>query len=716
MILVAGAPGGPLSVLAFDTSERVAFNVAEDELDLLILYYPRPLAEMALVAGAISQEEQLHQRPLPKPVRAASGVLGAKVEMIEVEDARATELFLRARIIEPLPETCALAGGCYTTDEDQLCVIPCDQDAPVVERPHPLLTLPSATCPWVQVAFPDGDYIPEELKGITGCEPLPKATCTKDQIALPGRGSCVAASGACLDIFASELPLEGVVFVDLNAVEPYAGTREAPFPTIGRALLESTRGSTIALAAGTYEEPLRVTGEFTIRGACADTVLSGAIEVASATVAFRNMTLASQVVVDGGSTLDLAELVVTTTLSVGQYAFTSYGRLRVAETLFRDPRGRLFAIVAGSAVLRNFEVRNGREAFVVSSGGSLTVYDGTIGNGSSLENAMYLNGTVHTDLARLLIEGNGVSAGGHAIINAKHLRIRADSTRLRIAMQATGSAVLSIADSLIGPMAGQAVVATEQTHLSLKDSIVAGIALDVPGGYAHALVTTGSPTLFVARTAFLSMEDNAVEIDTTRSAHFEDVVIGGMGDKEAAALIVRGASTITIDRMIIVESLGHAIRVKGELSGPSFTANDLTIRTAVGGAMELARGANVVASRMRMEQSGAFGIFAYENVRATFRDLSVFDVRAGSGPSCELGCPGSGIHASIDTALTVERFELLSCNIAGARVSSNGLLQLRNGRIEGSFQALALDSRETDIRALLSGVVFRNNSEILALP
>lgn len=719
-IVVARGPGKAVQVIAFDRLDRLAFNTDQDELEVLVLYYLRPLSEMSIVPGVIEQHDQALQRPLPVALRAAHGTLGGELDELDGVAASALELFREAKIIEPEPKDCLRGGGCYSSEEDQLCIQPCPTAAPVVERPRPLAPLPWMSCPWDPVLIPDGKYIPDEIKGLTMCEPVLKDSCTEDQLNLPGERACLPVTAACPanGVFAEGLPDEGVVYVDPAASGAQSGTRAAPFATIAQAVAVAAEGSTIALARGQLQAELVLSKSLVFRGACEQTVVHGTLMAATATIALRDLHFdaagEAAIQIARSGVLDLSHVLYTSTATGSTASIFAHGKTRVRHVLFRAPQGRLTAMNGGHHVFRDFEVRGAQEGVFVGNGASLDAADGWIENRATSVPAIILY-SGDAVLERLhLFGGDGLALSGTANVAARHLRIQAYDRIFRTGVNVIDQAVLSISESGIGPLVGIGMQSSGTSQVSMEGSVIGGIGLVMPGAFAHALSAGSGSQLSVTRTAIVVMEDNAVNIERGGHARFEDVVIGGMGDNEAAALIVRDSAEVHVERMIIVDSEGHGVRAKGDFEGPMFTARDLVIRNARGGGMEIAEQANVDAERVEITHAGSFGVYVYQAREVAFRELTIEDTyAAGGGPTCELACAGSGLHVTTDGHLTAESFVLQSCNTAGVRVSSNGSMALKNGVVRGSLQGVALDDRRPDLRSLLQDVLVIDNNETL---
>ena len=105
--------------------------------------------------------------------------------------------------------------------------------------------------------------------GVDACNPiLPSAPCPLGKMAIPGETTCheVAACGAGTwgDI-ATDADTQ---YVDASFAGASDGTAQKPWSTIGAAVLAAKSGATVAIAAGSYPEWVKINKPLTVWGVC----------------------------------------------------------------------------------------------------------------------------------------------------------------------------------------------------------------------------------------------------------------------------------------------------------------------------------------------------------------------------------------------------------------------------------------------------------------
>ncbi len=138
-------------------------------------------------------------------------------------------------------------------------VIPWEAGAVPVEAPN-------FTCRpgWTSTTLDNGGTI---------CEPWPTGTrevcASPTAMQLPGTSGCVEVGEACpAGDWPEALPASGVWYVAPGGTGD-GTSAETPMGSVAAAVAAAGPGDTVALAKGTYDEAVTVTGQVTIRGACA---------------------------------------------------------------------------------------------------------------------------------------------------------------------------------------------------------------------------------------------------------------------------------------------------------------------------------------------------------------------------------------------------------------------------------------------------------------
>jgi hypothetical protein len=177
--------------------------------------------------------------------------------------------------------------------------------------------------------------------------------CAAGTFAVPQKG-CVPIDGpdGCGTTAWGAIPDDpGNVYVDPS----YAGTdgdgsQAKPFHTIAAALAAVGAGGRIALAAGTYTEPVAVSSDVEIAGRCASMVTIGGndgdatlpkiVHVTGGTVKLRGITLTGDGIglyAEGGAAVTLDRAVIQGALLAG--AVVDGSKLDVTSSVVRDTRG-----------------------------------------------------------------------------------------------------------------------------------------------------------------------------------------------------------------------------------------------------------------------------------------------------------------------------------------------------------------------------------------
>jgi hypothetical protein len=105
--------------------------------------------------------------------------------------------------------------------------------------------------------------------GMRGCEPiLPPAACPKGMMAVPGDAACRPVADCGPGKWDGIPTAVGTQFVDASAQGLADGTAAKPWPTIAQALAAASPGVVVAIAPGTYAEPLTLTKPVALWGKC----------------------------------------------------------------------------------------------------------------------------------------------------------------------------------------------------------------------------------------------------------------------------------------------------------------------------------------------------------------------------------------------------------------------------------------------------------------
>lgn len=142
---------------------------------------------------------------------------------------------------------------------------------------------PVAACTPGEMTRPDGTCqaagVPADACGdgfapdADGCAPiLPAEPCPPGLMALPGETTCSPVA-PCGSGTWGDIPVDATtVYVDGSFSGVGTGSADAPFTTIGEALAAAVGGATIAIAAGSYTEDLKLPKPVVLWGVCPELV------------------------------------------------------------------------------------------------------------------------------------------------------------------------------------------------------------------------------------------------------------------------------------------------------------------------------------------------------------------------------------------------------------------------------------------------------------
>lgn len=218
--------------------------------------------------------------------------------------------------------------------------------------------------------------------------------CPAETFAVPSQGCLpIDGAGGCGDGTWGNITDEpNTIYVDLSNLDIGAkGTKSDPFGTIAEALQAAPAGGRIVLAAGTYDEPLKITKPVTLVGRCtsmvrlegsqfSDTGLPAAVWVISADVDIRNVRIGGTgvgVLVDDVPDVSLESVWIRSASVYGASVVGPAASLNLSGCLIEDTQpepssgslGRGISIESGATVsMEQCAVVGNREAAIDVSG------------------------------------------------------------------------------------------------------------------------------------------------------------------------------------------------------------------------------------------------------------------------------------------------------------------------------------------------------------
>lgn len=743
-VLVLSESDGALTILGFDRGKsRVAFTVAQGggPSQMLVLSFPHTLKAMGLWEGRIeipSSDHQARALPLPETARYGANAEGPVeiLESLSVEDARALELFKRTKIPELTPARCADHYGCYTDDDDRLCLTPCEASPPEVERPRPFENLPQLDCAWTEELIAVST-VAVELAGLKGCRPIREASCTSDQYWRPGFQGCRPVTSPCplgADPVWSSTTAPNSYYVHAGAVSGGDGSIARPFATIAEAVRQAGDGATLLLSASTFAEHPSLGGDVTLIGACERTEVSG-FSVTGGRVRARDLVLNSMadrstIDVARGGALDLARVIFRATSTAAVHTLEVSGTATVADALFDAPAGNGITVTAGRTRIRGIEIREHHARGFYVAGGEVQVTDSLISGAPGANRGIsVLNARV--EIARTLLENSG-AAGIHAADNAMVTvsqslisGTRSFVSPLEGATDGTGifaqvNAVVSVDRTVIEDAEAYGIIAQEAATFSVRDSIVQNVGPGPLFGWGDCLYGYLRSTVNAERFVCINAGVNGINLTEGVRAELRDVAIVDLPNPDGVAVAVEGGATAILDRISIVAVATRAVVANGRnpvRPDKTVVITDLEVRGAGGGGLDLNAGAQVRGARVWLEQIGGFGVLAKLSANVELRDLTIRGVSlVEENPACEVACPGDGLLSTNDGAIDVQNFDISSAIYSGARLTFSGDIDLAFGRISDSGRALFVDREGFDVRRLLREVVLEGEDPFEAPP
>jgi hypothetical protein len=506
------------------------------------------------------------------------------------------------------------------------------------------------------------------------CEPPPRVDCAHDKAAFVDAPACPSGD------YAVDLPASGVLYVRSGADPGGDGTIARPFAGLRAAIAAAAAGTTIALARGTYDEPVVLPAGVRIVGACVEETrivaslgapFAGVITTGSPDTSIAQVTISGErpgIWVEGAADLTVEDVLVEGTRAVGIFAADG-GRVTGRRIAIRDVRLDIVDGSAGRGV--NAEVRGGitLERAVVEGCRDT----GIVGLDRSVLDL--------TDVAvrdTLLVDGvgDGVSVAGGATLTGRRVVVENNGT-LGVYATQTGSTI------------------------ALEDSVVRDNRED------GAQITAGGIGRFTRTRLDENRGSGAVIADA--DASFEHVSLRENGGR---GLSLQERATVAFSHVLAGENGGTGVLVSSETGTSSLTASDVTIRAPNGAAITVQAGGTATVDRMRVSGSLGTAITIRDEVTATLRDVTVVDALAMPD-----GRFGRCVEIRVGATATLERFAGERCHEVGifveqatanlADVTIRGTLPRPDGfggrgiEIEGgsgTFARLLLeDQRETSL-------------------
>jgi hypothetical protein len=572
--------------------------------------------------------------------------------------------------------------------------------------------------------------------GVVFCEAPAITACPEGEAWF--RTGCRAIGGECpSDLFPGDLP-DGTRYVRIGSDGD--GTRASPFGSIARAMDGAPPGTTIALAAGSYDELVEMRSGVTLRGACArETILGlstlrgrGVIELSGVEGAvLRDVTIGPSdnigLSIREGSELSVEGVLVDGAMLIG-VAVLEGSSLTARQLVVRGTRaagalglGHGVAVEASSAELtdlvleRNNEmglaVRGNRSevnvegftsidpvaagdppvAIAVSVTAGTLAVRGALLEGSTAAAVLVLGGAVDLEDAEIRRVsaptpdrvGWGVGVN-QASVRAQRLTIHGATGQ---AIAALGDASIDLTDVLVRETQGERAQATVER-------------MAIYGSTGVAILVSGNEDLEGPRASIVGSSITVVDV--------APLTTGGTG------LYFQHAAHGELERVRIERASELAI---GLVAGADASLRDLIVLDTVANATsgEFGRGLEVLGGSVSIErarferQREASILIASGTLDA--RDLWVIDTleRGCAETTCRNAPGGVGVGASRGSRVTLERFTIDGARLCGVQVHGDGELDLHDGTITRAAVGACVQVAGYDLARLTDDVAYDDN-------
>lgn len=529
---------------------------------------------------------------------------------------------------------------------------------------------------WGPVTWPcPNGWRAVDAGGFTACHPYPAeggAICPAGEAHFPGEPGCRAVGDPCPSgEFPVGLPPESnVVYVRSGAQGGDGSTPSSPLGTLAEVPFAALPpGSIVALAKGTYEGPLSLTGSSTIWGACAaETVLSAPNVTARAVlelsgsseamVTLRNVRVSGSPMpalwVEGRRALGL-EGVILESIELAGVVLGGSARLMAADLVVSDVGPGLGGFGRGISVeeravaeLRSLIVEETAELGLVASGpqARLRVEDAAVRGTRGVSFDRGASGTLsRVELAQS--RGTGLFARGprtHVVLEDGVLRDTRPLLEVNEAgfgIDVEGSAAVEIRRAHLVRNGGMgAGVAGTDSALVLEDVIVEDTQPSDEVGLAAVGVAVFAASVQVRRAAIVASRGYGLSVSQAGRLGLEDVVVRDMRPPGGWGLTVQRGSQADVRRSLFVKNVGIGIRAAD--AGTALFLSDVHIADtelgdaegSLGYGLVALGGAQVEARRVALSgSSSSGGLISGTTTRLVLEDALVRDTAASYGLS-----------------------------------------------------------------------------------
>ena len=587
--------------------------------------------------------------------------------------------------------------------------------------------------------------------------PGDRVACAADEARFIDSTSCVPVGPCPAGEYADGLPTDGVLFVRSGATG--RGTLGDPFGTIAEALAVARSGDTIALARGSYDEPITLPDGVAIVGACpGETHLRWSGIDASRPVVF----------VTAG---DSARLEGVTIGPVGGVGIVANGALRLARVIVQQPVGAGILVTTIGSVSGEDVVVRGTTPRGGTSGGMGVIVDGGTLNASrwvvrdNVRNGVRIDGGNATleDLVAIdnagvepLLQGSGVQLiSGTMTLRRADLR-GADNVALEVTGGVATAEDVFIDEATVVDPPGGTLLSVREGELSVTRAFVRGESWTVNG--SNGALTLRDAVVVNDGDGFVWAENIGISTIGTRVELERVVVIGG-----DSGVVLSGPFDFSIDPEprdpletptgfsltdLDIRAPGEAVRfgyglllqegmegtverahvsmARGlgiDVDVSRVTASDLTVLDALAGGDLEGRpsfGRAITTDESFVTVTRALIARALEaGIEARGGTLDLIDVTIDETlerPCAETDCSdapgGIGLGVYFDAVVSATNLRIYDAPLCGVQIAFDGALDLSGGEITGATVGACVQVEGYDVRRLTNGVAYDNTTNI----
>jgi hypothetical protein len=557
-----------------------------------------------------------------------------------------------------------------------------DVDGGMLDGGWPIEPTPPAAPVAAQLAPCPPGWVEQRTEGApTECRPWADdaPSCPPGTVRWPGAERCEPVGGACpTEPFASATDVTGPVL----HVAPGGtgdGSRERPFGTIGDAIARATRGTTILIARGTYDELVAVPAGVRLRGVCAtdtvvrstDTVDPVAVRIEGPDVRVERLSIGGRrvgLLVLAGASMH-AEGVIVEGASFFGVGVAEGGRFTARELVVRDVEPRADGLFG-----RGVEVESGAfvriERLWVDGAHDVGVFAESPGTEVVITDAV--------------IRETRRASGSRAAVRGAHAQLGASLALERVVVEDGRDIGISAhgADTRI-TLADVVVRRTRGNETNGRDGV--GLLSEV-----SATVVADRVSIAESRLVGVAVVGGTLEACDVVVRDTEPQVLG---DELGVGVSVSHGGHATIERAWLARNHVYAA---GAIGG-DLTLREVTVEgtrpgraNGVARGLEVAEGGRAVLERVRIMDARDSAVFVFgagSEVRAS--DLHV----ARTESNTVTGFSGAGLSVGFTAQAWVERAHFEDCREATIAVFDPGTrVELRDVRVERT-RGRALDGQ-----------------------